>query len=41
MSRFNLRKRPHVDYYEPAQPSLDEYICKYLSYNAINFNTTI
>lgn len=28
---FNLRKRTHVSYYEPEEPSFDKYICKYLT----------
>ncbi|KAG7312651.1 hypothetical protein JYU34_000973 [Plutella xylostella] len=26
MSRFNLRKKPRISYYEPDEPNLDEYI---------------
>ncbi|KAM3955253.1 histone-lysine N-methyltransferase PRDM7 [Aphomia sociella] len=26
MSRFNLRKKPRISYYEPEEPNLDEYV---------------
>lgn len=26
---FNLRKKTRLSYYEPEEPSFDEYICKY------------
>lgn len=34
MSRFNLRKKPRISYYEPDEPNLDEYICKL--FNVLN-----